>query len=90
VTHKALSEILTKYGDSRQVGSRLEVPPSIELTVFAALGEESMVIERVRSLELEGEYAVVATARGERYVLLYEDVRAVRFGGGAASAGYDR
>ena len=88
MTHKALSEILTKYGDSRQTGTRVEVPPTLELTLFAALGEESLVIDRVRAVDLEGEYAVASTARGERYVVLYEDVRAVRFGGGAAGAGY--
>lgn len=90
MTHKALAEILTKYGDSRQTGTRVDVPPSLELTLFAALGEESLVIDRVRSVDLEGEYAVVATARGERYVVLYEDLRAVRFGGSGAGAGYDR
>lgn len=90
MTHKALAEILTKYGDSRQVGTRVEVPPSLELTLFAALGDESLVIDRVRSVDLEAEYAVCATARGERYVVLYEDLRAVRFGGTTSGAGYDR
>lgn len=90
MTHKALAEILTKYGDSRQVGTRVEVPPSLELTLFAALGEESLVIDRVRSVDLEAEYAVASTARGERYVVLYEDLRAVRFGGSGVGAGYER
>ena len=90
MTHKALAEILTKYGDSRQVGSRVDVPPSLDLTLFAALGEEGLVIDRVRAVDLEAEYAVASTARGERYVILYEDLRAVRFGGAAGGAGYDR
>lgn len=90
MTHKALTEILSKYGDGRQSGSRVELPPSVETTLYVALGEEGMVIDRVRSVVLEAEFAVATTARGERYVVLYEDLRAVRFGGGAGvGAGYD-
>ena len=91
MTHKALSEILTKYGDARQTGARVEVPPRLEVTFYAALGEESLVIDRIRSIELEAEYLVATTARTERFVVLYEDVRAVRFGAGTAgAAGYER
>lgn len=91
MTHKALSEILTKYGDARQSGVRIEVPPRLEVTFYAALGEESLVIDRIRVVELETEYVVATTARSERFIVLYEDVRAVRFGAGAAgAAGYER
>lgn len=91
MTHKALSEILTKYGDARQTGARVELPPRLEVTFYAALGEESLVIDRVRAVELESEFVVVTTARTERFVVLYEDVRAVRFGAtGGGAAGYER
>lgn len=91
MTHKALSEILTKYGDARQTGARVEIPPALELTFYAALGEESLVIDRVRIVDLEAEYLVATTTRTERFVVLYEDVRAVRFGAGTAgAAGYER
>ncbi|HEU5056790.1 MAG TPA: hypothetical protein VFU21_09690 [Kofleriaceae bacterium] len=91
MTHKALSEILTKYGDARQSGARVEVPPRLEVTFYAALGEESLVIDRIRTVELEAEYVVATTTRSERFIVLYEDVRAVRIGAGAAGhAGYDR
>ena len=91
MTHKVLEEILTKVGDARQTGSRVEIPPSLETTLFAAFADEGLVIDRVRTVEMGGDYAVVGTSRGERYVLLYEDIRAVRFGQGTGSgAGYDR
>ena len=92
MTHKALAEILTKYGDARQSGARIDIPPSLDTTLFVAFGEEGLVIDRVRSVELAAEFALASTARGDRYVLLYEDVRAVRFGGQGAStaAGYER
>ena len=92
MTHKALAEILTKYGDGRQAGARIDIPPSLDTTLFVAFGEEGLVIDWVRSVELGAEFAMASTARGDRYVLLYEDVRAVRFGGQGAStaAGYER
>ncbi len=91
MTHKALAEILTKYGDARHTGARVEIPPRLEVTFYAALGEESLVIDRIRTVELEAEYLVAATARSERFVVLYEDVRAVRIGAGSAgAAGYER
>jgi len=36
MTHKALAEILTKYGDGRQTGARIDVPPALEATLFVA------------------------------------------------------
>lgn len=91
MTHKALSEILTKYGDARQTGSRVEIPPRLEVTFYAALGEESLVIDKVRQVELEAEYMVATNSRMERFVVLYEDVRALRIGAGSGgAAGYDR
>ena len=91
MTHKALSEILTKYGDARQSGSRVEIPPRLEVTLYAALGDESLVIDKVRAVELEAEYIVATNSRMERFVVLYEDVRALRIGAGSAgAAGYER
>ena len=91
MTHKALSEILTKYGDARQTGARVEIPPRLEITFYAALGEESLVIDRIRTVDLEAEYLVATTSRTERFVVLYEDVRAVRIGASnAGAAGYER
>jgi hypothetical protein len=91
MTHKALAEILTKYGDGRQVGARVEIPPSVEATLFVSFAQEGLVIDRVRSIELGTDFALASTTRGDRYVLLYEDVRAVRFGHvGSGTAGYER
>ncbi|HTE53646.1 MAG TPA: hypothetical protein VK698_22480 [Kofleriaceae bacterium] len=93
MTHKALAEILTKYADGRQTGARIEIPPSLDTTLFVAFGDEGLVVDRVRAIELGAEFAVASTSRGDRYIFLYEDVRAVRFGSGSGSggpAGYER
>ena len=69
----------------------MEIPPRLEITFYAALGEESLVIDRIRTVELEAEYLVATTSRTERFVVLYEDVRAVRIGASnAGAAGYER
>lgn len=86
MTSKALTEILTKHGGAQTKGNRAEVPLSAELTLFASMPDESLVIERVRQVELEPEYLVAHTARGERFVVLYEDVRAARFASKASAA----
>jgi hypothetical protein len=88
MTQKALSEILTKQGGAAARGSRIEVPPAAELTLFAALADEALLVERVRAVDLETEYLVAHTARNERFILLYEDLRAVRFATAHAGAGY--
>ena len=84
-----LTEILTKYADARQSESRVDIPPGLEMTMFATLGEESMIIDRVRAVDLQPEYTVITTARGERFVVLYEDLRAVRMGATGGGAGYE-
>ena len=69
----------------------MEIPPRLEVTLYAALGEEGLVIDKVRSVELEAEYIVATNSRTERFVVLYEDVRALRIGAGTAgAAGYER
>jgi hypothetical protein len=79
MTPKAFTDILTKQGGAAIRSSRAEVPAASELTLFAAMADEAMVIDRVRLVELEAEYLVAHTAKSERFVLLYEDVRAIRF-----------
>lgn len=49
-----------------------------EVTLYASIGQESLAIDRVTEIELDHEVAIVATRRHERYVLAYEDVRAIR------------
>jgi hypothetical protein len=88
MTHKALSEILARQAGGTSKGNRLELPTAAELTLFAAFADEGLQVERVRAVELENEYVVVHTAKQERFVLLYEDIRAVRVASGQASAGY--
>jgi hypothetical protein len=88
MTPRALADILHSQGGA-STGARAELPAGAELTLFAALADEPLVLERVKLVELEAEYLVAHTAKQERFVLLYEDVRALRFAPrSAAGAGY--
>ena len=65
------------------------VPAGAEVTIFAALADEGLQVERVRAVDLEPEFLIAHTARNERFIMLYEDVRAVRLGSSStAGAGY--
>ena len=88
MTHQALAKIVARHGAATQTENRLELPATAELTLFVALADEALLVERVRTMELEDEYVVAHTSRGERFVVLYGDVRAVRFASSQASAGY--
>lgn len=88
MTLKALTEIFAKQGGAAAKGGRVELPAAADVTLFAAIAHESLVVERVKALDLETEYLVAHTARNERFVLAYDDIRAVRFSGGQSGAGY--
>lgn len=50
-----------------------------DVTVFASLGHETLTVARVVEVALTPDALVLTTARQERYVLFYDDVRGIRF-----------
>jgi hypothetical protein len=89
MTHKALADILGKHGGGTVKGGRVDLSSSPDVTLFATLGDESLVVEKVRQVDFDDEFLIAVTARNDRYVLVYEDVRAVRLGAaGPSGAGY--
>jgi hypothetical protein len=78
MTSKVIAEILAKHGGFERDGERLTVGDEAETTLFASIGRESLIIDRVRHVDIDKDVLVVAT-RKERYVLACEDVRALRF-----------
>jgi hypothetical protein len=81
MTSKVLAEILTEHGGFVRDGAKFQAPDRAEATIFASLGQQSSVVERIAELRLENDYLLVTTRRGETYVILYEDVRSLRFAG---------
>ncbi|WP_428264052.1 hypothetical protein [Haliangium sp.] len=78
MTPKVLSEILSRYGAGVREGDAIHFDKDTQVTVFASLGHDALTIDRVVELVSESELVVVTTARKERYVLFYEDIRGVR------------
>jgi len=78
---KVLAEILTEHGGFARDGDRFSAPDGAEATIFSGLGEHSSIIERISEVCLGADYLVISTRRGETYVILSEDVRALRFAG---------
>ncbi|HUH04533.1 MAG TPA: hypothetical protein VML75_21200 [Kofleriaceae bacterium] len=64
------------------------MPNDIKATLFVSVGSETLVIERVSAVTLGNETLVVRTTRDERYAVVQEDVRAVRFATKGGRAGY--
>ena len=87
MTSQALAEIFATRGGFAADGGRLVGTEDAEATVFATLGNESLVIDRVKSVEIDKEVIVIAT-RKDLYVLACADVRAVRFSLAGAVTGY--
>ena len=78
MTSKVIAEILAKHGGFERDGDRLTATSDSLATLFAALGQESLIIDRVTTVDIDKDVLVVST-RKERYVLACEDVRALRF-----------
>lgn len=88
---KVLHEILERHLECTREGeATFEIPEGANVTVFASAGQEALVIDRVRQILLADQVVMVSTSRDERYLLPYEELRAVRMTGGAGkrSAGY--
>lgn len=79
MTSKVLAEILTEHGGFGRDGDRFRAADGVDGTVFASLGHQSSIIERVSEVALHSDYLVITTRRNETFVILCEDVRALRF-----------
>lgn len=56
----------------------MTIADGTEVSLYIAMGIEPLVVDRVASVSLEAESLVAATRRKERYIIAYEDLRAVR------------
>lgn len=79
---------MTSEGGCQRDDDTLIVPDNIKATLFVSVGSETLVIERVSAVTVGHETLVVRTTRDERYAVVHEDVRAVRFAAKGGRAGY--
>jgi hypothetical protein len=85
---QVLEDLLTRHADVKVDGDSINVADDAEVSVYIAMGIEPLVIDRISSLKLEGEALVAQTRRNERYLIAYEDLRAVRVHHGGSRTGY--
>src|SRR5258706_14744385 len=73
-----LVDVLVKQAGARKEGAVLMIPSEHEATLFVALVGETLAVPRVNRVEVAEPFVYADTARGERYVVAPEDVRAVK------------
>ena len=73
-----LTEVFVKQVGARKDGHAYLVPADAEASLFVALEGETLTVSRVTRIEVSDTLLTVDTAKGERYVLAAEDVRAVK------------
>jgi hypothetical protein len=79
MTSKVLADILTRHGKCERDGNLYCIPAKTDATVYASFGSDVLIIERVSTVDLDAEVCSVTTTRNDHFVLVYEDVRALRF-----------
>lgn len=85
--HKNLLDILhrqgfTKDGDSFALGS------GQACSIYLSYGDESLVLDRVSSVEVTPEVAIIVTAKRERFAVELSEIRCVRVTPEAGGLGY--
>lgn len=79
MTSKVLADILDRHGKCDRDGNLFSIPAKTNATIYASFGGDPLIIERVSTIDLDAEVCAVTTSRNDRYILVYEDVRALRF-----------
>lgn len=78
MTSKVLIDVLIHHAGGVREGDEVRLGRDSDITLFAAVGNDTLAVERVVSLDCRPEVLIAATHRQEHYVLAYEDIRAVR------------
>ncbi len=82
---KALAQVLSTQGKSSEKDGQFEIGAETALTLYASLGSETLIISSVQTVKLMDEFLLATNQKGESYAIVMQDVRALRFGKGAAT-----
>ncbi|MBK9033318.1 MAG: hypothetical protein IPL61_18935 [Myxococcales bacterium] len=85
--HATAIEILTQQGMSRD-GDVFHAPASAVVSVYLAYGAQSLILDRVMTVAVSADTALITTHRKEVYGVELADVRAVRVTPEASGPGY--
>lgn len=73
-----LSEVFLKHLGARKDGTALLLPEAAEASIMVGLEGETLAIARITRVEIAESLITIDTAKGDRYVVAAEDVRAVK------------
>jgi len=73
-----LTDLFVKQMGARKDGAAYLLPAEHDAVVYVALAGETLTISKVNRLEPADPLVYLETARGERYVVAAEDIRALR------------
>ncbi len=85
--HKNLLDILVRQSFTRQ-GDAFSVGPGHSCSVYLSYGDESLILDRVVTVEVAAEVAVLTTARRERFAVELGEIRCVRVTPEVTGPGY--
>lgn len=85
---KVLTDVLLKYGQAQRDGDLVRLSRDVEVNIFVNVGDQTLNINRIDSVERMSEILVFTTQRHERYIVSHEDVRAVHIKAPGAKTGY--
>ena len=75
--HKNLLDILGRQGFTRD-GDTFHLAGGHTCSVYLAYADESLILDKVNTVEITPEIAVLVTQRRERYAVELAEVRCVR------------
>ncbi|RMH41628.1 MAG: hypothetical protein D6689_10560 [Deltaproteobacteria bacterium] len=78
MTRQTLQDLLARHAGAKVDGDALSVPDAVDVSLYVAMGIEPLVLDKVATVTLEPDAVVASTRRRERYLIAYEDLRAVR------------
>ena len=85
--HKNLLDILGRQGFTRD-GDTFHLAGGHACSIYLTYGDEALIIDKVNSVEVGPEVAVVVTQRRERYAVELSEIRCVRLTAEGAGPGY--
>jgi phenylpyruvate tautomerase PptA (4-oxalocrotonate tautomerase family) len=81
-----LTEVFVKHLGARKDGGAFLVPVEADAQLHVALEGETLSIPKITRIEALDTLVLIDTAKGERYIVAAEDIRAVRMDRSARGA----
>lgn len=85
--HASAVDLLTRH-QLRRDGDVFHVEPKTVVSVYIANGTSTLILDKVASIAIYAEVAMIETSRHERYGIELVDLRAIRLTPEAIGPGY--